>query len=66
MERDSRRWVFDCRHCETTSSIWDVGGIRWKAAGTPRRGIKCPACGRKSIVRIRWSPAEDPVETGED
>lgn len=54
IEFDSRRWIFDCPTCHERSSVWDLGGVRWKAAGRPRRRICCPRCGDRSIVEIRW------------
>jgi hypothetical protein len=32
--------------CGREASIWDLGGIRWKAAGAPRRRLNCSACAR--------------------
>lgn len=60
IELDSRRWIFDCPHCNQTSSIWDVGGVRWKAAGNPRCRVRCPLCGAKLIARIRWENDQCP------
>jgi hypothetical protein len=47
MEADSRSWFVHCR-CGMARSVWDMGGIRWKAAGRPRWYLKCPECGRRS------------------
>jgi ssDNA-binding Zn-finger/Zn-ribbon topoisomerase 1 len=52
IEADSRRWVFDCPDCHATSSIWEIGGVRWKAAGEPRRLISCPKCHARRLMRI--------------
>jgi hypothetical protein len=35
MERESRGWKLVCP-CGCVRSIWEIGGIRWKAAGEPR------------------------------
>lgn len=43
MERDSRAWQAVCS-CGHKRSIWELGGIRWKAAGNPRRRMHCPQC----------------------
>ena len=43
MEAESRRWIAHCK-CGHGTSIWDLGGIRWKAAGSPSRRIYCPKC----------------------
>ncbi|GEM_PF-477236 len=47
MEHESRQWMMRC-DCGHERSIWEVGGIRYKAAGNPRRPARCPACGRRT------------------
>lgn len=44
MEAESRCWMLKCR-CGREFSVWDSGGIRWKAAGRPYRYLQCPKCG---------------------
>jgi len=46
MEAESRTWMARCSSCGFERSIWEAGGIRWKAAGTERRYLSCPECGR--------------------
>ncbi len=48
MERESREWMARCPGCGHAQSIWDLGGIRWKAAGNPRRFLTCAGCGKPS------------------
>ena len=48
MEAESRAWQIKCGNCGFEKSVWDSGGIRWKAAGTPRRYIRCANCGQLS------------------
>lgn len=43
MERKSREWILSCP-CGYSVSIWEMGGIRWKASGNPRRLHRCPEC----------------------
>jgi len=45
MEAESRDWMMRCPQCNHERSIWEAGGIRWKAAGNPKRWIRCPQCG---------------------
>ncbi len=45
MVADSRAWKAHCP-CGHARSIWDLGGIRWKATGNPKRMIDCPGCGQ--------------------
>jgi hypothetical protein len=34
--------------CGNARSIWDLGGIRWKDTGHPRRLLFCPECGQNT------------------
>jgi hypothetical protein len=43
IEAQSRSWMARCP-CGHEMSIWELGGIRWKARGTPTRMMACPAC----------------------
>lgn len=45
MEAESRSWMAQCVRCNREQSIWELGGIRWKASGEPVRWLHCPACG---------------------
>jgi ribosomal protein S27E len=46
MEAESRSWTVRCNACELERSVWELGGVRWKAAGRPSRLMRCPQCGR--------------------
>jgi len=46
MEAESRAWMVTCNQCGASESMWERGGVRWKAAGKPRMRLNCPACGR--------------------
>ena len=45
MEAKSRMWVLRCP-CGHETSVWDMGGIRYKAAGNPWRRGRCGKCGQ--------------------
>lgn len=47
MEADSRAWKARCPNCNHARSVWEMGGIRWKAAGNPRWLLRCPNCGQR-------------------
>lgn len=51
MEAESREWRLICA-CGHDRSIWEIGGIRYKAAGNPRKLMKCPACGKRTWHRV--------------
>jgi hypothetical protein len=46
MEAESRTWIVRCKVCSLERSVWETGGVRWKAAGRPTRIMPCPRCGR--------------------
>ncbi len=43
-EAESRQWIGVCNHCGSENSIWDIGGIRYGAAGRPTKLVRCPKC----------------------
>jgi hypothetical protein len=47
MEAESRTWMIRCT-CGYEKSVWDSGGIRWKARGNPRRFRRCSNCGQST------------------
>lgn len=62
MEKESRLWMMVCPGCGKETSIWDAGGIRYLAAGNPRRLRRCSECGpRWHKVVKKDAPLVDPV-----
>ncbi len=47
-EAESRQWVGVCKHCASENSIWDIGGMRFGAAGRPTKLVRCPKCHKTS------------------
>lgn len=45
IETESRTWVMQCA-CGHVTSVWEMGGIRYKASGNPRRVGRCAKCGK--------------------
>jgi hypothetical protein len=42
---ESQSWLLSCSVCGVTRSVWDMGGIRYKAASTGRRVVVwCGQC----------------------
>ena len=48
----SREWLAECP-CGHNRNVWDAGGVRYKAAGKPRQLAYCPACGKRTMHKIR-------------
>ena len=46
-EAESRKWMMRCP-CGASRTVWDAGGIRWKAAGKPRTWRRCFQCGERT------------------
>jgi hypothetical protein len=46
MEADSRRWMVRCDTCCSERSIWEIGGVRWKASGNSITVMRCPQCSK--------------------
>ena len=54
MEAESRQWMIRCQRCGHEESVWDRGGIRYKARGRPRRYGTCRKCKQRSwLVLVR-------------
>jgi DNA-directed RNA polymerase subunit RPC12/RpoP len=54
----TKAWLMECP-CGHKQDLWDAGGVRYKAAGEPRRLGRCPACGKRTMQTIRKKiPAE--------
>jgi hypothetical protein len=55
MQADSRLWMVRCG-CGSAISLWDIGGIRWKATGNQRTYRSCSKCGKYSWQIISREP----------
>jgi ribosomal protein S27AE len=62
MEAESRTWMIQCPRCGYERSVWDSGGIMYKAYGTSWKFRKCPRCGKSSwhkVYRRKAPPAAE-------
>jgi hypothetical protein len=48
----TKQWLMECT-CGHKRDLWDLGGVRYMAAGEPRRLLRCPACGKATMHRVR-------------
>ena len=54
MKSESMRWHYRCLTCGATKSVWDAGGIRWKAASYKKRQlVSCSHC-----HAMKWAAVE--------
>lgn len=56
VERESRQLKVECGHCGHAQSVWDMGGIRYKANAEKSYRGRCPACGQSGKRRLHRSP----------
>ena len=57
MREESEAWRIRCCTCGTSRSIWDAGGIRWKAYSKGKRTlVRCSKCGWLRIAAIEKVP----------
>lgn len=62
MEAESRTWMVRCRSCGFERSIWELGGILWKASGKTWTWGRCPNCGKLGVHSIsRHDPPASPL-----
>lgn len=47
IEEASKEWFSKCS-CGKESSVWDLGGIRFKGKGNPRRYFYCSKCKKRT------------------
>lgn len=52
MKKESNSWMLQCPNCKHERSIWEMGGIRWKAAGNPKVFRRCPKCRKGNWQRV--------------
>ncbi len=53
VKAESMSWMVRCP-CGFSLSVWDMGGIRWKASGRPKRYALCRGCGEKTWHAIYY------------
>lgn len=52
MEAHSRNWFVRCQTCDHRRSIWELGGIRYNAAGSSLTRLHCPSCDSARMHRL--------------
>jgi len=57
----TRLWLIECP-CGHKRDLWDVGGVRYKAAGEPRNYCKCPKCDKGTWHKVRKKTEEEKEE----
>ena len=57
MRAESQRWILRCTGCGGSISIWEAGGIRWKATAVEKRvHVRCRTCGGMRAATLTLRP----------
>ena len=63
MQRDSQVWRVRCCTCNHSTSIWDAGGIRWKALSVGKRiMIRCRQCNQLRAAAVERMETKVPPD----
>ncbi len=52
IEAESRAWMLRCPRCGYQISVWDHGGMRYRARGKAYRMGRCRGCGQVGMLRL--------------
>jgi hypothetical protein len=63
MERDSRLWKGECPHCRAQTSLWEIGGVRYKAIGEPLTRLLTGVLSNNARI-VTESDKRNPLELG--
>lgn len=59
MEKESRRWMVQCPSCGFEQSIWDLGGIKYKAVAKGKKTLRrCKQCSRIKWHRVYYKETQ--------
>lgn len=59
IQRESERWIVTCPACNSVHSLWELGGIRYKAASIQKKiRIRCPGCSSVSMMPLEYQASE--------
>ncbi len=53
LEKGTRKWLQECRHCGYKQDYWEAGGIRYKAVGEPGKLLYCENCKKLRFHKVR-------------
>ena len=59
IQTESQNWLLRCPACDSVHSVWDLGGIRFKAASSHKKVmVRCPQCSQISMMPLEY---QDPL-----
>lgn len=56
IRHESENWVLRCPNCDFERSVWELGGVRYKAASVGKRLMaRCPNCSQVSMMPLVYN-----------
>ena len=52
MEAESRTWMIRYPACGYERSVWETGGVMYKASGASWQFRRCPQCGKRGWHKV--------------
>lgn len=53
IQAESQSWLLHCPTCGTVRSVWEVGGVRYKAKSVGKRTrVWCTTCGQARLMSV--------------
>ncbi|MBI1296959.1 hypothetical protein GC175_18560 [bacterium] len=56
---ESEEWVFTCPACGLARSVWEIGGVRYKAVSVGKRSLVwCSQCKQMRMMPLQRQPGD--------
>jgi hypothetical protein len=58
VQAESESWLLRCPKCDSTRSVWEIGGVRYKGKSKGKRSsVWCAQCGQ--LRMMTWERKQD-------
>ena len=65
LRAESESWKIRCLRCGASKSVWEAGGVRWKAKSRGKRMIvRCSQCGGLRMAAVERETAGPRIQEG--
>jgi hypothetical protein len=55
IRHESENWLLRCPACDAVQSIWDIGGVRYKATSSNKKVMaRCRHCSKTSLMPLEY------------
>jgi hypothetical protein len=56
IQAESESWLLTCPNCGTVRSIWDIGGVRYKAYPKKKKAlVRCTQCKETRMMPLEYN-----------